>query len=733
MRKSADPFEVDPLPKTFYYPSQQKVLPDKQRKICLSPSHGREETSKSPSDDKFLRQADHMKIHEIPTRENGSTDLDQSSSSKFEESWPSTERAMVSTPEVDAESFSLSKTTSSEGTDIPFKPLPDSTLARYIHRFRNAPPSSRQARDHGYFDSGKANEFWWLSPSPPSSSTPKVSTPPEQLRGPSPHSSSSPKLKRNAARRAASPASPISKTRKGLSPFKSSTEGLDEKTADLQQRARRLLEKSESTLESSSSEVQRPKRVMQHKRPKDGSPTEASFVLESSGHLPEMQQRRWPRPAPPQEEDILYQWRLARKMEKAYEQVAKRSPIWGPHPSTQLYTSSSASSASPISQTPHLVPQMDKLHQTTASCGPTPSALARSSSLTTETQPTFSSFRIIPSPFETTSLPPTSNTPFQGVVESVGDTVLPGTGQPIVRPVGPQVSHKPLVIEKAEFESAKVPSHMHLSCDILPCPHQRALIESEVSDKVPLSIPVIDKMERKSHIDRHEMEMNAKPKRSAVTSELLDERGDHLERIMAQNDVDSKGPLSVPVVDSMLEHPEERQLEMSIMLKQNGSVSEESSDKRPSRHTRQNKSNKTCHDKGLHSLREESVSLPTTEKSKVKERKGWKPKSNRSVWKETDRGDLLKGVIGEVVSERLYSTPCSSTSSLTDSEGSIVTKEPEARDYDSVLEQENTAPGAISDNEFPDDEVLVMLRQRASRYREQLRQIDSLLSQQQVS
>lgn len=39
----------------------------------------------------------------------------------------------------------------------------------------------------------------------------------------------------------------------------------------------------------------------------------------------------------------------------------------------------------------------------------------------------------------------------------------------------------------------------------------------------------------------------------------------------------------------------------------------------------------------------------------------------------------------------------------------------------SVLEQENIAPGAISDNEFPDDEVLVMLRQRASRYREQLR------------
>ena len=39
----------------------------------------------------------------------------------------------------------------------------------------------------------------------------------------------------------------------------------------------------------------------------------------------------------------------------------------------------------------------------------------------------------------------------------------------------------------------------------------------------------------------------------------------------------------------------------------------------------------------------------------------------------------------------------------------------------SVSEQENTAPGASSDNEFPDDEVLMVLRQRASRYREQLR------------
>lgn len=123
--------------------------------ICLSPSRGKEETSKSPADDKFLRQTDHMKIHEIPTRENGTTDLDQSSSSKFEESWPSTERAMVSTPEGDAESSGLSKTPSSEGTDIPFQPLPDSTLARCGDSFA---VSKRREKNQ---PTNTTRQYWW--------------------------------------------------------------------------------------------------------------------------------------------------------------------------------------------------------------------------------------------------------------------------------------------------------------------------------------------------------------------------------------------------------------------------------------------------------------------------------------------------------------------------------------------------------------------------------------------
>ena len=70
-----------------------------------------------------------MKIHEIPTRENGTTELDHSSSSKFDESWPSTERAMVSTPEAETEGTET-RTPSSDGRDFPMRLLPNSTLAR---------------------------------------------------------------------------------------------------------------------------------------------------------------------------------------------------------------------------------------------------------------------------------------------------------------------------------------------------------------------------------------------------------------------------------------------------------------------------------------------------------------------------------------------------------------------------------------------------------------------------
>jgi len=108
----------------------QKELSEAERKICLSPDHKKEVHMKSPADEKFLRQTNHIKIHEIPTRENGTVDPDHSSSSKFDESWPSTERALVSTPEADTTGTETSKSPSSEGRDFLLRTCPDSTLAR---------------------------------------------------------------------------------------------------------------------------------------------------------------------------------------------------------------------------------------------------------------------------------------------------------------------------------------------------------------------------------------------------------------------------------------------------------------------------------------------------------------------------------------------------------------------------------------------------------------------------
>lgn len=100
--------------------------------ICLSPGRKKEDLVISPADEKFLQKTNDMKIHEIPTRENGTTDPDHSSSSKFDESWPSTERAMVSTPEAEINISEMSKTPSSTGSDVLLHPLPDSTLARSV-------------------------------------------------------------------------------------------------------------------------------------------------------------------------------------------------------------------------------------------------------------------------------------------------------------------------------------------------------------------------------------------------------------------------------------------------------------------------------------------------------------------------------------------------------------------------------------------------------------------------
>lgn len=263
--------------------------------------------------------------------------------------------------------------------------------------------------------------------------------------------------------------------------------------------------------------------------------------------------QRQPRPTPPPEEDILYQWRLARKMERAQEQVAK----WGPAKGTLPVGSSRPQIAPtgaklhphglsggvgilPPTSAPLSSSQVDFAHQRPESQVLAPSAIPvvpdGSASLSARTQTTYTTTMAVMSGLQGTSslmVPfqlgisqpqvPASSSPFSQLDVGTSPQVLT-TGlepSPALTTKGTEISGQihPLVIEQDQFKSANVPSHMHLSCDILPCPHQRTLIEKARSDQtveLPLSSPVVESMLEKLDVTERDIDRVQKPKRKTT-------------------------------------------------------------------------------------------------------------------------------------------------------------------------------------------------------------------------
>jgi len=263
--------------------------------------------------------------------------------------------------------------------------------------------------------------------------------------------------------------------------------------------------------------------------------------------------QRQPRPAPPPEEDILYQWRLARKMERAQEQVAK----WGPAKGT-LSVGSSRPQIAPTGATlhPHGLSgrveiltatsaplsssQMNFTHQRPESQVLTPSAIPvvpdGTASLSARTQTTYTTPVAVASGIEGISsltVPSqlgisqpqvaASSGPYSQLDVGASPQVLATDLEPspAVTTRGTEISGQghPLVIEQDQFKSADVPSHMHLSCDILPCPHQRTLIGKARSDqtvKLPLSSPVVESMPEELNVAEKDIDKVQKPKRKTT-------------------------------------------------------------------------------------------------------------------------------------------------------------------------------------------------------------------------
>ena len=255
-----------------------------------------------------------------------------------------------------------------------------------------------------------------------------------------------------------------------------------------------------------------------------------------------------PRPAPPPEEDIMYQWRLARKMERAQEQVAK----WGPVKGTLSIGSSRQQIAPtgakldphglfggvgilPPTSAPLSLSQMDFAHQRPESQILASSAMPvvpyRIASLSARTQTTYTTPMAVMTGHQGTSssmVPsqvgisqpqvPTSSGPFTLLDVGTSPHVpAPGLEPTPAATTGTEIAGQfhPLVIEQDQFKSPNVPSHIHLSCDILPCPHQRTLIEKARSDqtlKLPLSSPVVESMPEELEITDRDFERVQKPK-----------------------------------------------------------------------------------------------------------------------------------------------------------------------------------------------------------------------------